>query len=322
MKAQKNEGERGAVLLTTLLMLTIMAAITVAIMDDILFSVRRTVNIEAAEQLDWYERGGEEFAKSWLLASRDKQQIKINQAITNNTPIILPIDDNNEFRLLITDGRNCFNVNQFANDTRTKNTRRLLTHLLQDIDFDLFAARSLSAHIADWIDANTIPYTNGAEGFTYLNMTPPYHAANRPMVDITELRAIESVDEDTFVRLAPLLCAANDDKENTLNLNSLKIEQAPLLASVFGVEGGLKIARDIISSRPDNGYQNIDTIWQREDILSLKIKGAGKDKVKLTTDRIIVNFQVRYHGQIRTKSALYAIEDNGDVKLLTRRSRF
>ena len=39
--------ERGTVLLTTLLIMTVMAAITVALMEDIRFAVKRTINVHA-----------------------------------------------------------------------------------------------------------------------------------------------------------------------------------------------------------------------------------------------------------------------------------
>ena len=321
MRKNKDK-ERGAVLLTTLLLLTVMATVTVIIMDDILFAVRRATNIEAAEQLDWYGRGGEEFAEAWLKAIHGKDQIALTQAIISRTPLTLPIDENNELRLFITDGRNCFNVNQFSNDAFAEAALKRLSNLLQNMDFGEFSAQTLSVRIADWIDADSVPRTGGAENYTYLNQYPSYHAADRPMVDITELRAIEGINNTVFERLAPLLCAAGDSNDNKLNLNTLQLEQAPLLASILGVDGGLGLAVNIISTRPVSGYDNIDDIWQRRDVQSLKLNGSVKEKVKLTTDRIVVTFQVSYQGQIRNKSVLYALDGNGNVELITRRGRF
>ena len=323
---QNQDKERGAVLLTTLLLLTIMAAITVAIMDDILFSVRRTTNIEAAEQMDWYGRGGEEYAKTWLTNTANDDQLVISQAIVTRAPLTLPIDENGGFRLLIEDGRNCFNVNQFTNNEQVKESRRRLSILLTGLDFDSQNASSIAAHIQDWIDSDLTPEHDGAEEYIYLSKTPPFHPANTMMTDITELRAIEGIDEDIFERISPYLCAMADDKANKLNINTLRFDQAPLLASVFGAQDGLKAAQAIIADRPKSGYESIEAVWQSPSIIALGIKGVGKDQVTVRTDRVIVNLQVDYRGQVRTKAIMYALGQDGDqrnrAKLIARRGMF
>ena len=42
---QADQKEHGTVLLTTLLIMTVMAAITVALMEDIQIAVKRTINV-------------------------------------------------------------------------------------------------------------------------------------------------------------------------------------------------------------------------------------------------------------------------------------
>ena len=49
--------ERGTVLLTTLLIMAVMATVAVAIMDDIRFAVKRTINVGDYAQVDWYVKG-------------------------------------------------------------------------------------------------------------------------------------------------------------------------------------------------------------------------------------------------------------------------
>jgi len=41
--------------------MTVMAAITVALMEDIQLSVKRTVNVQAYAQADWQADGAEDF---------------------------------------------------------------------------------------------------------------------------------------------------------------------------------------------------------------------------------------------------------------------
>ena len=63
---QISKHERGTVLLTTLLIMTVMAAITVALMEDIRFAVKRTINVHAYAQADWQASGAEDFVSAYL----------------------------------------------------------------------------------------------------------------------------------------------------------------------------------------------------------------------------------------------------------------
>jgi len=58
--------EKGTVLLTTLLIMTVMAAITVALMEDIQLAVKRTINVQAYSQADWQADGAEDFVLAYL----------------------------------------------------------------------------------------------------------------------------------------------------------------------------------------------------------------------------------------------------------------
>jgi len=57
---------RGRENLTTLLIMAVMAAVSVAIMEDIRFAVKRTVNVGDYAQVDWYVKGANDFAESYI----------------------------------------------------------------------------------------------------------------------------------------------------------------------------------------------------------------------------------------------------------------
>ena len=66
MSAPSKHNEKGTVLLTTLLIMSVMAAVAVAIIDDIRFAVKRTINVGDYAQVDWYVKGGEDFTRSYI----------------------------------------------------------------------------------------------------------------------------------------------------------------------------------------------------------------------------------------------------------------
>jgi len=322
--ARKNE--RGAVLLTTLLLMTVMAALAVAIMDDIRFSVKRAILVQTSEQMDWFILGAESFAANWLTQNTEGNQIVLNQFILAGAPISLPLDaeqPDGVININIQDGRNCYNVNRLADLKTVKQSRQELTSLLSFMDFDNFEAISISARIQDWVDADIVPLQGGAEDFTYSNKSPPYHAANTMMVDISELRSIEGINEEIYRRLQPFLCARPDKKPNKINVNSLSEMQWPLLATVFGhSDASRKTAQAVIAQRPVAGYESIDAVWALPIVLDLKLKGAGKDMTAIKTDLVNLDIQVNLADQTRRQSVSYVLGTIDGAVLLARRSAF
>ncbi len=316
---RKANGEKGAVLLTTLLLMTVMAAITIAIIDDINLSIKRTRAIQSTAQIDWYVRGGESFMQTWLqVNSVDEKQAELARYINANEAIAYPLD-NGALTAQIGDGQNCFNLNQLASPTTGQSAQEHFTRLLRLLDFDSFAAETIVASVQDWVDSDNVPLPNGAEGLVYMGYTPPYHAANTFMVDITELRAVQGVTQGIYTRLSPFVCARNHDKPNLININTLNWDRAALLAIVFNHDNALRAAQGVIAARPELGYSNIEDIWAQEPVARLNLKGIGTDMVSLTTDQIVVDIKVSMGGKIRINRTLFEMR-NGRVNLISRRS--
>jgi len=316
------KNERGAVLLTTLLLMTVMAAITLAIVDDIRYSIKRAVNLQAGEQLDLTLRGGEAFAKSWLSTTIVQNPDLINQSIRAATPVVFPLDDEGVMSVVIQDGRNCFNLNYLATPDIQELTRNQFAILLRFLEFDDLEAQTISASVQDWIDQDSIPQQSGAEDLDYTNLTPPYHAANTLMVDITELREIQGIDEFAYQILKPFVCTMNDMKVNILNLNTLTLEQAPLLAMVFGKDEGLLAAEAVIAQRPATGYESVLEVWELDVVENLDMKGAGTEMVSVSTNRVNMLIRIESGEQVRSRAVQFSMNKAGYVVLVSRRSEF
>ncbi|PHS36753.1 MAG: hypothetical protein COA91_11945 [Robiginitomaculum sp.] len=336
MKSRKNE--RGAVLLTTLLLMTVMAGLAVAIMDDIRFSVNRAVGVQNAAQADWYMRGGEAFAENWLNSlNSPNSNVADNQAgfaqiVLAQQPIVFPFGegqdvDSGDLGIVVSDGRNCFNVNQLANSKTNKITRGLLADLLTFLQFDTLQAESFAASIQDWVDGDIIPEQGGAEDLTYTAKNPPYHAANTLMMDITELRAIEGITEDIYVRMQPFLCASADMKANKINLNTLHPEQWPLLAILFDRDEGeddeeVQVAKAVIAQRPLAGYETVGAVWALPVVADLELRGAGQDMTDVKTDLVNLEIIVRRGEQTRRQQASFSLSGEAGARLLSRRGAY
>lgn len=330
-RRHNRKNERGAVLLTTLLLMTVMAALAVAIMDDIRFSVKRALAVQTSEQMNWYMLGGEDFARSWLADNATGEAGALNQILLLGQPAIFPIDETSSIQISARDGRNCYNVNHLAIPDTKEQSRHELAQLLRYMEFDNLEAESFAARIQDWVDEDTIPEQNGAEDLTYTNQNPPYHAANTLMVDITELRAIEGVNEEIYGRMVPLLCALPSVDMNKINLNTLEPDQWPLLASLIGpteetFSQAQKASQAVIALRPLAGYASAEAVWALPIMQELELKGAGKDMAAVETDMVDLEIvvQMGFDDRLRTRRQMvrYSFGGQGGIELIARRSAF
>ena len=72
---------------------------------------------------------------------------------------------------------------------------------------------------ADWIDRDqNASFPDGAEDSIYTGLTPPYRSYNRPIVNVTELAALEGMDKATFDLLLPHITAL--PPPTTINVNT------------------------------------------------------------------------------------------------------
>ncbi len=70
---------------------------------------------------------------------------------------------------------------------------------------------SWAPKIADWIDADDVPTTGGAEDDVYSTLSPGYRPPNRPLTTISELMLLPQFDMARYTRLAPHVSALPRD---------------------------------------------------------------------------------------------------------------
>lgn len=114
------------------------------------------------------------------------------------------------------DGR--FNLNTLVRAERPDPVAKArFERLLAALKLDV----GLADAVTDWIDADSQVLPQGAEDLDYLRADPPYRAANRPFVHISELLRIKGIDREAYQLLAPEVCALPPD--NGLNVNTLSV---------------------------------------------------------------------------------------------------
>ena len=86
--------------------------------------------------------------------------------------------------------------------------------------------------------------------------SPGYLAANQKIQDVSELRLIAGMDAALYLRLLPFVCALPDDALQ-LNVNTLRVDQAPLLMALFPTGVNLQQARQLLQDRPRSGWNSV-----------------------------------------------------------------
>ena len=133
---RKNKAhDEGTVLLTTLLVMAIMAALAVAMIDDIRFALKRTANVTDYAQADWYVLGAEDYVSDVLAATLNtvEDNTAKNETLRTINPLILPLDDG-AMSLNIRDGSHCFNLTSLTNVTTGEMNEDAQLYFIQTMD--------------------------------------------------------------------------------------------------------------------------------------------------------------------------------------------
>jgi general secretion pathway protein K len=202
--------QRGIALVTAVMIVAIAAAIAVQIAFAHQIWFRQMENVADRDATDWLRRGALHWASLALLedaAQNSTDHLGENWAMGLPT---LPVEGGT-IKVSIEDAQGRFNLNSVGNPA----SLQVLSRLLEVLRLD----PQLANAVLDWIDTNSDALPGGAEDVDYLNLNPPYRAANRPMVSVDELRLIRGFDAKTVAVLLPyvtvLPVATNDINVNT-----------------------------------------------------------------------------------------------------------
>lgn len=252
--------ERGAALLSVLLLVAVMAVIAAVMLDRLNLATRLAGNGQAMTQARLYATSAETLAMARIKAMVDQSQertVDRTGLLGREFPLPLP---RGTVMARVDDAGNCFNLNSVVEaDAQANNRLRLvglnqLRALMRSLAIPEAEAAIISDSIADWIDTDSAPAPNGAEDDSYQGRPVPYRTAGRLIGDVSEIRAVRGMTPQFYERLRPWLCALPAAQLSPLNINTLRPDQAPLLAMIAPTAIPVDRARALISSRPALGW--------------------------------------------------------------------
>ncbi|MCA1661786.1 MAG: type II secretion system minor pseudopilin GspK [Novosphingobium sp.] len=255
---RRRKSERGAALLSVLLLVAVMSVIAAIMLERLNLATRLAANSQAMAQARYYAVSAESLATARIAAL-----VKLNPERTVDPRGLL----GREFAMplaagmatvRIEDAGNCFNLNSLVEGQEGNYVLRpaglgQLRALMEGLGIPQGEAVPLSDAIADWIDSDDLPAPNGAEDDHYLGLPTPYRTAGRLIVDPSELRAIRGMTPAYYARLRPWLCALPGAELSPINVNTLRPDQARLLAMLSPQTIDIRRAQSIIAQRPPGG---------------------------------------------------------------------
>lgn len=268
--------ERGAALLSVLLLVAVMAVIAAVMLDRLNLAVRLAGNGQAMTQARLYATSAETMAMARIKAMVDQSDERtVDRAGLLGRDFPLPMARGTVVAR-VEDAGNCFNLNSLVEaDAQGSLKLRViglnqLRALMAGLAIPEAEAAVASDAVADWIDSDNLPAPNGAEDETYQGSAVPYRTAGRLIGDVSEIRAVRGMTPQYYERLRPWLCALPGADLSPININTLRPDQALLLTMLSPTTIPVERARALLARRPALGWASAD-----EALLSAGGEGGG-----------------------------------------------
>nr|WP_198387173.1 type II secretion system minor pseudopilin GspK [Shewanella marisflavi] len=319
--------QRGVALIVVLLIVAMIAVIATNINSRNQISVRRTINLAQYDQAYWYAISAEELAKKVLkqdLEDADEGKVHLQQYWAQ-ADVVFPAEQG-EIGGRITDMQSCFNLNALSIETNeVENGQPKLPlaaiqfkGLLVALGMDDFSAERLTHTLKDYIDEDTVASPFGAEDADYESRTVPYRAANTLMSHRSELRAVLGYSQDVYLKLAPYICAIPGYDRQVLNVNTIEVEQAALLAGMFDNKISVGEAESIINQRPGDGYETIEDFWSNGSIAGLRQEKNLSSSFSLKSNYFLLEAGAKVDSAVFRMQSVLRVGGNNQLDVLTR----
>lgn len=318
-----NPSERGAALLSVLLMVAILTVIAATTLDRLAIATKLSGNGNSLTQARMFSYAVENLASTRIedLLSRDAAQTTLEGNWLGKEQVVpIPVG---AASATVRDGANCFNLNSLVTETEGRYSssaigQTQMVSLMVVLGINENAARPVAAAAADWADSDSIPSAGGAEDDAYQTAATPYRAANRLFAHPSELRAVKGVSPALYAKLRGWICALPEAELSPLNVNTLLPEQAPLLAMLFPPGQFSPItARSYLAKRPTSGYGSLIRFWGAPEMASIEASSPVQGQVKLTSTYFLLRTKVSV-GELLLEGESLLAAKSGQVRLIWR----
>jgi general secretion pathway protein K len=306
--------DRGAALLTTLIVVAGLSAIAVSALADMRRDQRLAANAQSTAQAQWFAIGAEGYARVMaedLVSGALPRTALAGPPRTGTFPL-----DQGMMKVAVRDASTCINANSVvsgAGDIYLRDEAGVgqVVALMQMQGLSRAKADALTDALVSWID--TGGGAIGVDDSDYSSRTPPYLTGGEPLAEFSELRAIRGFTADVLAELQPWLCVLPAVGPSRINLNALAPEQVPVLVAMSGGKLTQSQARDLLRRRPAAGWQSLGEALSDPAVAAAAIDQRTLQALTLDTQFVAIDVVVTHADAEATLSGLMVRGGNGFV---------
>ena len=327
--------QKGVALLVVLILLVMMSALAAKISQQFCRNLQKTHYQVSQQQLRWAMLAQEKVVKDRLQTDASGESKPLNPEGDWHQPLETRGEDYTVVSQ-VEDAQDCFNVNNLlASEKVTQGqnapaapekprNEQIVEQILTESGLSHTTAEEVYQQLVDYLDGDTTTAKEGAESDAWAGVVPARQPANQMMRAIAEIRQLPAFPAAAYPKVSKLLCAL-PDSASKVDVNTLKPEQAALLAALFPGKITEDDALRLIDSRPETGWENMETFSKALEQTFPQLKDDLPQVAELlsTSSRY---FRVNYTGNtdeltLRVVSQLQVNNEAGEIVTWQRRYR-
>lgn len=330
-----NARNKGVALITVMLVVALAAIIATQMLARLQLQIQRTTNISMNQQAYWYAMGAEAFAKRVLFTTFEEEPDAnhLGQPWAQGETTY-PVDFG-QITGEISDLQACLNLNALKvdgnsngdntdNGSNSPNKKQPLHATFQRLilsldieDIDDFSAESMTDALIDWLDSDdAISSNGGAEDSDYAAKEFPYLPANNYLASVNELRTIANFTVPVINKLKALVCILPNTNQHLININTLSPEQPELLAALLDVSSN--DAEQILSSRPEKGFEKADEFFDLPEVKKLKLKDEQKRQFVVKSEYFKLKASTQFNDSYFILNSILTVNNNNEITVISR----
>ncbi|EOI2494486.1 MULTISPECIES: type II secretion system minor pseudopilin GspK [Enterobacter] len=327
--------QKGVALLVVLILLVMMSALAAKISQQFCRNLQKTHYQVSQQQLRWAMQAQEKVVKDRLQTDATGE----NKALNLDGDWHQPLETRGEDYTVVSqveDEQDCFNVNNLlaaekipqgqnapAVPEKPRN-EQIVEQILTESGISHTTAEEVYQQLVDYLDGDATTAKDGAESDAWAGVLPARQPANQMMRTIAEIKQLPAFPVAAYPKVSKLLCAL-PDSASKVDVNTLKPEQAALLAALFPGKLTEDDAVRLIDSRPETGWENMETFSKALEQTFPQLK----DDLPQVAELLSISsryFRVNYTGNtdeltLRVVSQLQVNNEAGEIVTWQRRYR-
>ncbi|HDR2752164.1 TPA: type II secretion system minor pseudopilin GspK [Enterobacter asburiae] len=327
--------QRGVALLVVLILLVMMSALAAKISQQFCRNLQKTHYQVSQQQLRWAMLAQEKVVKDTLQTDASGE----SKALAPEGDWHQPLEtqgDNYTVVSQVDDAQDCFNVNNLlAADTSAQaqnapavvekpRKEQIVEQILTDGGISQTSAEEVYLQLADYLDGDSTTVKEGAEIDAWAGVVPARQPANQMMRNIAEIKLLPAFPASAYSKVSTLLCAL-PDMAAKVDVNTLKPENAAVLAALFPGKLTEDDAARLLDARPEGGWESVEAFSKALEQNFPQLK----DDLPQVAEQIAINsryFRVNYTGNtddltLRVVSQLQVNNEAGEIVTWQRRYR-